>query len=410
MQRVFSDSGYDSRLLVRYDPEGRNGRIISYYRKKPSRLLGKLEIKLRRILSGDLGKSIPSYPKYYFYLRHDSTRYISTRKLLSKAGFTPDVIIVYFYQQFLNSRNIHELHKLTGAPILLLMMDMAPLTGGCHYAWDCRKYESDCSSCPALKSSFNKNLAYRNLKRKGKFFSKTNLNLITASEWQYKQAGRSYLFSGKEVYKVLTSFDPLIFKPADKSVLKKKYGIPAGAKVIFWGAGHLKDPRKGFNEFLDSIDILAKTYEENENIFIYIAGEADDATRNKVLPFRSRFAGKLSLEEIIEAYQMSHLYACSSVEDSGPTMINQAIICGTPVVSFEMGISLDLVHNGITGFRIKMGDSVEFAGGMNKILELGKEEYENLSKRCREEGLRKCNPENQLELYREIFRSMNLQP
>ncbi len=32
---------------------------------------------------------------------------------------------------------------------LLYMMDMAPMTGGCHYAWDCEKYKMKCGGCPA---------------------------------------------------------------------------------------------------------------------------------------------------------------------------------------------------------------------------------------------------------------------
>jgi len=96
------------------------------------------------------------------------------------------------------------------------MYDMAPFTGGCHYAWDCKRYQNNCGSCPGLYSSDPFDITYENLIFKKKYISKTNIQIIAASEWQYRQAKNSSLFSNKPVHKILLSIDPSVFKPVNK--------------------------------------------------------------------------------------------------------------------------------------------------------------------------------------------------
>jgi glycosyltransferase involved in cell wall biosynthesis len=178
--------------------------------------------------------------------------------------------------------------------------------------------------------------------------------------------------------------------------------------VVFWGAGYLRDPRKGFGKFLEALKELSRSIEKPDEVFIYIAGNADEESRRMHIPFKHRYAGTLSIDQIIEAYQLSHVYACTSVEDSGPTMINQAILCGTPVAAFEMGVSLDLVHDSKTGYRVALGDIQAFASGLQKILSADDRQYAEMAGNCRNEGLSKLDPKNQIKQYQDIFRKLNL--
>ena len=56
-----------------------------------------------------------------------------------------------------------------------------------------------------------------------------------------------------------------------------------------------------------------------------------------------------------------------SIEDSGPMMINESIMCGTPVVCFDMGVARDLVHTGRTGYRAALRDSSDLAFGIREV-------------------------------------------
>jgi glycosyltransferase involved in cell wall biosynthesis len=261
---------------------------------------------------------------------------------------------------------------------------MAPFTGGCHYSWECKGYQNNCGKCPGLYSSDPFDLTYENLSYKKKYISKTNIQIIAGSEWQYRQAKNSSLFRDKPVHKILLSIDPSVFRPLDKGEIKLKFGILSVKKVVFFGSVGLSDQRKGMLYLIESLKILKeitkKTNPELEkNILLLIAGERSEGIAGS-LPFESLYLGLLNNTfGIASAFQAADIFVCPSIEDSGPMMINQSIMCGTPVVSFEMGVALDLVKNGETGYRAKIKDSVDLAQGIYNILTLESDKYKVLS-------------------------------
>jgi glycosyltransferase involved in cell wall biosynthesis len=84
-------------------------------------------------------------------------------------------------------------------------------------------------------------------------------------------------------------------------------------------------------------------------------------------------------------------------------MINESIMCGTPVVAFEMGVAPDLVHTGQTGYRAKLKDNEDLAKGIAQILGLSKDAYDAMSNNCRELGLRSCHPDVQEKGFEQLF-------
>jgi len=100
------------------------------------------------------------------------------------------------------------------------------------------------------------------------------------------------------------------------------------------------------------------------------------------------------------------VFLCPSIEDSGPLMINESIMCGTPVVSFDMGVAPDLVHTGKTGYRATLKDSEDLARGIYKLLNLSDTEYAQMSGNCRELGLKLYSPSVQLQGFERVFKSV----
>ena len=61
-----------------------------------------------------------------------------------------DVIFIHWVSNNLNTYDILKLFKKTNARIIFIMMDMAHITGGCHYSRNCINYRINCIDCPAL--------------------------------------------------------------------------------------------------------------------------------------------------------------------------------------------------------------------------------------------------------------------
>jgi glycosyltransferase involved in cell wall biosynthesis len=363
-------------------------------------LINKLNKRLKFL------KIVPTDENYHFHRIKEQHSYFSIKKLLRKAKIKPDVIFVLFAKNFINSRNLFDLNRLTKAPILWLMYDMAPLTGGCHYAWDCTGYQNNCGNCPGLFSQDPFDITYENLLYRKFYTAKTNIHLIAASELQYRQALSSSLFKNKPIYKTLLSVDPAIFKPADKTEVRSKMGIPTDKKVIFFGAVYLDDKRKGMSNLLDSLHILKDMLNASDladSIFLLVAGRGIEEITDS-FRFQHKYLGYLdNTYGIASAFQAADVFLCPSIEDSGPQMVNQSMMCGTPVVSFEMGVSLDLVITGKTGYRAKLKDNKDLANGLLEILSQNNASYKKLSVNCRELALELCSPVKQFERIEEIM-------
>ena len=100
---------------------------------------------------------------------------------------------------------------------------------------------------------------------------------------------------------------------------------------------------------------------------------------------------------------MSSVYLSPSVNDAGPSMVNQSMSCGTPVVTFEMGTALDVVKDRDTGYCAKLCDSEDFARGIAKIYHLPKQEYEALRKHCRDVALELTSQESHVRNFLRVY-------
>jgi glycosyltransferase involved in cell wall biosynthesis len=407
-------SDHEVKMLVnRYDknyPEG----IISMESSLSSslrKLIYKFEWRFNKIkqilkLKGKYQRDTD----YRFFQLDEKKQIYKTDSFLKIVDVKPDIIIILFAKGFINVKNIYELYIKTNAKIFWLMFDMAPFTGGCHYAWDCKGYQESCGNCPGLFSSDPFDISYDNLIYKKAFLDRIDIQILAGSEWHYKQAKMSTLFKNKPIHKILLSIDSTVFKPVDKGELKMAMKITANKKIIFFGAIGLTEKRKGMRYLIESLNKLKEIIKSADsdlgnNIILLVAGGDFDEIAD-LLPFESKYLGYLDNSYgIASAYQVSDVFLCPSIEDSGPMMINQSIMSGTPVVSFEMGVSLDLVITGETGYRARIKDSSDMAQGIFNILKLNSNDYNRLSVRCRDLAMKLYSAEARIKLLESLIKN-----
>jgi glycosyltransferase involved in cell wall biosynthesis len=151
----------------------------------------------------------------------------------------------------------------------------------------------------------------------------------------------------------------------------------------------LHEERKGFQYVLDALIALLKREPcLKDNIHILIAGRssATKAFLDNGIHFQE--LGYLNGDKkLAEAYQMSDFFVSASIEDSGPMMINESILCGTPVVSFEMGVAKDLVLTGKTGYLAKLKDVDDLALGIKYMIQISDDALNEMKSACRKLGL-----------------------
>ena len=362
-------AGYNSYLIVK------DVKTVYPYSIKYPQSFEKLTTKLQRKLSKQQYTEADTNYDYYFYNLYDRFDTVSAQKILNLLPAKPDLIFIHWVSDFINAKILSELQQMTSARVFILMLDNAPITGGCHYPWDCRQYCTDCSDCPAILKSGLKAISQKNLALKKKYLP-ADSTLLVFSDNDFNRARQSALFANKSILKLPGYFvDEKKFSPGNQSDAKAKFNIPEHHHVVFFGATSLNEKRKGMHLLLNSLEYLTL-----ENVTYLVAGSMPPSDQfNKFT-----LVGNLTEDQLINAYRAADMFVCPTLEDSGPTMINQAIMCGTPVVSFNTGIGGDLVQTGKTGYQALFNDPKDLAKGITYLYNLSENERIILRKNCRD--------------------------
>lgn len=346
------------------------------------------------------------YTSRYFVI--EMWDFFPASRLVAALPFRPDAIIVHWVSTFVTTSMMSKLGTITGAPLYWYMVDMASMTGGCHYAFDCSGYTRQCGQCPQLRfGKYKSDISYRQWQQKFNNFKTVKITAVAASTWLKRQAKASSLFAGQPIAQILLGMEVDVFKPFPQQAARAILELPVDRKIIFFGAHNIDEERKGVNYLLDALSqlhhLLNRSPDLCRNILVVTAGLGKNAEHLKI-PFEHLHIGLLQgSEKLAAAYQSADVFVNASTEDSGPMMINESILCGTPVVSFDMGVAPDLVHTGRTGYRARLKDSADMAAGLYRLMKMDEVTAHAMRTECRALGVQLCHPDVQVRAFMTLF-------
>ena len=221
------------------------------------------------------------------------------------------------------------------------MLDHAHITGGCHFSLNCNKFQSSCLNCPALTNEQN-NLANQQLIEKSKKIKNFKADLITFSKADLKLAKLSKI----KFRKYLCTKIPIEFDIMDLKQTKIKK-----TKYLFSCAYNFEDERKGARYFMKVLDYLDKKLKDEKLIVLCTNIPKHFENRFNNINFE-KFYYSDDPKEYMEIYKKSDVFVFTSVADSAPQMPVEALICGTPVVSFDVANLKEIITEKNDGFII----------------------------------------------------------
>lgn len=324
-------------------------------------------------------------------------------------NFKPDLVIVYYVADFLSERQIFAIREATDAPIAFYLMDMGMLTGSCHYAWQCSGYTSGCNSCPKFKSPFWKSVIRKKFASRRHYYNLTNPIVVAGSEELLAQAKSSALTNGFIKKKILIGIDPVAYGSADRVNGRQSFGLSGNDFVIYFGAQNVDDERKGFIYLRKALELLHKRLSTDEinRICLLTVGGGNPFEKSPLL-FKHVHIAYISDPILFsKTYSVADVFVCPSIEDSGPMMINEAIMSGTPVIAFKSGVAFDLVIDYQTGFTVEKYSSEMFATRIAEVFSMNISERECLRKNCRELALEISSIDAQVNAFIEMAKHRN---
>lgn len=266
--------------------------------------------------------------------------------------YNPDVIHLHnIHGYYINVEVLFAYLKSCGKKIVWTLHDCWAFTGHCVYCQmdQCEKWKDGCSDCPVHKTEYPISFTDKSKsnweKKKDIFSGIKDVTLITPSEWLANKVRKSYM-SEYPVTVINNGIDTSIFMPIDSDV-KDRNGI-ADKKVVL-SVASVWDRRKGLD---DLIKISKEMPEQYKAVLIGLTDEQIDGLPDNVLGIQKTN----SPCELAEWYSAADVFVNPTYEDNYPTTNLEAIACGTPVITYKTGGSVEsadlfgvVVEKGNTG-------------------------------------------------------------
>lgn len=280
--------------------------------------------------------------------------------------------------------NLHNLHGgyfnlralptlVRPKPIVWTLHDMWALTGHCAYAYDCERWRTGCYDCPLLKGSGRQIVEPAPVpgdrsrlvwKAKRRVYQTTPLHMVTPSKWLYGLVRENILASSVTVHCIPYGIDLGVFHPLDQSVAREALNLPMDAHIVFFSAAQVMNRRKGLTYLMAALERLA----DDDSIWLLTSGGRVDLG-TQVERFKVRQLGHLSDEHLQRlAFAAADLCVYPTLADNQPLVLIEALACGTPIVSFDVGGVSEMVRHMETGYLARYQDPYDLAKGIQMLL------------------------------------------
>lgn len=389
-------AGHDVDFITRYKFDNMLSNMYSVYDyyepipRVPLKVRLKRKFPFLRYLKPILFFRKPN--KYLITNKIERKPPVDSQLIINKMQGKYDVVITLFWQDMTTAMTLKYIYDKLQCPIFIYAVDMFPMTGGCFYFWDCRGFLSSCGNCPGLYSNNKKDQTNKNFLLKKDIYSSIQYVYI-GNSWMTNWAKKSLLFQPSFVKKgglVISENTFLNIKKEDAR--NRLTSIPKKKFIMFAGASSINSFRKGFEILVKSVnDFSARLSEEERNEVLLLLAGKNPKEIQEYFQLDVYDMGYLHIDELALAYAAADVYLSTTVQDAGPSMVNQALMCGTPVVAFEIGVALDIVLTGVTGYRAKYRDITDYCIGIQYIYNLTHHEKTLMYEKCREIALQESS-------------------
>jgi glycosyltransferase involved in cell wall biosynthesis len=117
-----------------------------------------------------------------------------------------------------------------------------------------------------------------------------------------------------------------------------------------------------------SLDVALSAVAAVDGVSLLVAGEGDERSRLEALAGpQVRFLGPQSREHVLELFRAADASILSSSWENFPHTVVEALAAGTPVISTDVGGVAEVVHDGVNGLLVPVGDVDALAGAIRRF-------------------------------------------
>lgn len=333
--------------------------------------------------------------------RHGLGSAAATRAFVKKLReINPDIIHIHnIHGYFLNYPLFFNYLRDSDVKVIWTVHDCWLFTGHCYYysAIGCDRWQTGCGRCPQ-RDAFPRSLVIdrsrRNFIDKKKYFTSVpaeRMTIVPVSHWMRSEMSRSFL-KDYPFQVIHNGIDTSVFRPYDTDAdIRKSLGIAPDKKIIL-GLASIWSPEKGLDDFIR----LAPKLSSDE--IIVLVG-IDPATARR-LPSSIKWIRRTeNIDMLAQLYSAATAFVNPTYQDNYPTVNLEAISCGTPVVTYRTGGSVESI-TGATGRIVAQGDVDGLLTAVREIEHIGKDGF---TTDCREYALANFRKEDRYNDYLKLY-------
>ena len=195
--------------------------------------------------------------------------------------------------------------------------------------------------------------------------------LLASSTGEAEMLAERFAVPPERLAVVLTPLDTETYRPTDRSEACKELNLDPSRRYLLF-VGRLDDTVKRISTILRS---FSKALSRHPDVDLLIAGSGRDeeALRSlaaKTAPNRVRFLGWVSApREKTLLYNAAECLLLPSLREGFPTVVGEAMACGTPVIGSRLNGIVELVEEEKTGWLISPGDEGELTRAIETVVE-----------------------------------------
>ena len=325
----------------------------------------------------------------------------ATLKLIQKIReIDPDIVHIhnvhgYFLNYPLLCRYLTERNK----PVIWTVHDCWLFTGHCyHYsAAGCDRWQTGCHHCPqkhAFPASYGFDRSRKNYRDKRNAFAGIpTMMLVPVSEWMRGEISRSFL---KELpcHVITNGIDLETFQTRPDPSIRERYGIRR--KYYYLAVASVWLPEKGIADLI----ALAAMLQDDEQLVM--VGRLS-AKQRKALPETVvTIPRTANIQALASLYSEATALVNPTWQDNYPTVNMESMACGTPVVTYRTGGSVEQVTPE-TGFIVEQGDVEAMAQALRRIRRAGRENWRDA---CRSHAREHFDKQKRFQDYIQLYEDL----
>lgn len=272
---------------------------------------------------------------------HDCLNYLATIDLLHKLDvFKPDILHFHnLHGDYVNLKMLFSYAKKKNIKVVWTFHDCWPFTGHCpNFTYvKCEKWRQQCYDCPQFREypcSYRDDSKQLYTIKKKVFNSISHCTIVTPSEWLSRLIKQSFL-AGHETRVINNGIELDKFQPIE-SDFRKKHNL--GQKYIVLGVAFLWNNRKGLDRFLN---IASKLDENYQVVLVGSLNGNEDLSETGIIHIERVD----SQQKLAEMYSAANVFVNTTYEDNFPTVNIEALACGTPVLTYDVGGAAEIIDD-----------------------------------------------------------------